>query len=48
MRAKPEIKPWGHTEEKEDELRQGAALSVQAFAYVVGCAAPLGLINVFQ
>ena len=27
MRAKPDMKPWVHTEEKDDELRLGAALT---------------------
>ena len=49
MRTKPEMKPWVHTEEKDNELRWGAALSARTFAYVVGSAAPVGSsINVFQ
>ena len=43
MRAKPEMKPWGYTEEKEDELQHGAALTEQVLALRCGCAAPLGL-----
>ena len=27
MRAKPEMKPWVHQRKKDDELRQGAALT---------------------
>ena len=34
MRAKPAMKPWVHTEGKEDELRQGAALTARVFAFV--------------
>ena len=31
MRAKPDMKPWVHTEEKDDELRQGAALTASVW-----------------
>ena len=43
MRAKPELEPWVYTEGKEDELRQGAALTELVLALRCGCAAPLGL-----
>ena len=42
MRAKPDMKPWVNTEEKEDELRQGAALTARTFSYLVVSAAPEG------
>ena len=41
MRAKPEMKPWVHTD-KKNKSSVGAALSARAFAYVVGSAAPKG------
>ena len=43
MRAKPELEPWVYTEGKEDELRQGAALTELVLALRCGCAAPTGL-----
>ena len=43
MRAKPEMKLWIHTEEKEDELQQGAALQREHLHLRLGSAAPLGL-----
>ena len=42
MRAKPEMKPWVHTD-KNRMSSVGAALSVRAFALRLGSAAPLGL-----
>ena len=44
MRAKPEMKPWGHAYEKEDELRRSGTNSTSAGALAMGVsAAPLGL-----
>ena len=44
MRAKPEMKPWGHTYEKEDELRRSGTNSTSAGVLALGVsAAPLGL-----
>ena len=44
MRAKPEMKPWGHAYEKEDELRRSGTNSTSAGALALGVsAAPLGL-----
>ena len=42
MRAKPEMKPWVHTD-KNRMSSAGAALTAQAFALRFGSAAPLGL-----
>ena len=41
MRAKPEMKPWVHTD-KNRMSSVGAALSVRAFALRLGSAAPEG------
>ena len=43
MRANPEMKPWVHTEKKEDELQQGAALQREHLHLRLRSAAPLGL-----
>ena len=48
MRAKPEMKLWVHTEEKEDELQQGAALQREHLSYVPEVPPLWGSINVFQ
>ena len=37
------MKLWVHTEEKEDELQQGAALQREHLHLRLGSAAPLGL-----
>ena len=42
MRAKPEMKPWVHTD-KSRMSSAGAALTEQVLALRCGCAAPLGL-----
>ena len=42
MRAKPEMKPWVHTD-KSKMSSAGAALTARAFALRLGSAAPLGL-----
>ena len=48
MRAKPEMKPWVHTD-KSRMSSVGAALSAQVFALRLGSAAPFGgSINVYQ
>ena len=36
MRAKPEMKPWGHAYEKEDELRKSGTNSTSAGALALG------------
>ena len=43
MRANHEMKPWVHTEKKEYELQQGAALQREHLHLRLGSAAPLGL-----
>ncbi len=48
MRAKPEMKPWVYTEEKKDELQQGAALQREHLPYVLEVPPLWGSINVFQ
>ena len=42
MRAKPEMKPWVHTD-KNRMSSAGAALTARAFTLRLGSAAPLGL-----
>ena len=42
MRAKPDMKPWVHTD-KSKMSSVGAALSARAFVLRLGSAAPLGL-----
>ena len=42
MRAKPDMKPWVHTD-KSKMSSAGAALSARAFVLRLGSAAPLGL-----
>ena len=44
MRAKPDMKPWVHTD-KNRMSSAGAALTARAFALRLGSAAPLGLFN---
>ena len=36
MRAKPEMKPWGHAYEKEDELRKSGTNSTSAGVLALG------------
>ena len=41
MRAQPEMEPWIHTNERNIELRLGAALTGRAFVLRLGSVAPL-------
>ena len=46
MRAKPDMKPWGYTDKKRNELRRSGTIT-RAFVLRLGSAAPVrGSINV--
>ena len=42
MRAKPDMEPWGHTDQMKNELRRSGTNSVSVEALALGLCRPYG------